>query len=312
MGRYIVNRLMQGLLLVFVVTILVFAMLHMMPGDPIDLLSARTVPQEQRQLMRQQYGLDKPFIEQYFNWLKNLFSGDMGRSIKTRMPVSEMFAQRIPVTLKLCGIALLIELAIALPIGLLAAYKKDSIFDRIVMSLSLLFAAVPSFWLAMMLIMLFGVTLKVLPLSGFIGVQSYILPIAAMVLGTMASTIRLTKTEVLDVMREKYILTAYAKGLPHRIVMVRHVLRNALILVTIMLFLNIPWVISGAVIIENIFVIPGMGSLMTASILVQDFTVVQACVLIIAVLTVLCNLICDIITAVLDPRIRISLTGSGN
>ena len=312
MGRYIVNRLMQGLLLVFVVTILVFAMLHMMPGDPIDLLSARTVPQEQRQLMRQQYGLDKPFIEQYFNWLKNLFSGDMGRSIKTRMPVSEMFAQRIPVTLKLCGIALLIELAIALPIGLLAAYKKDSIFDRIVMSLSLLFAAVPSFWLAMMLIMLFGVTLKVLPLSGFIGVQSYLLPIAAMVLGTMASTIRLTKTEVLDVMREKYILTAYAKGLPHRIVMVRHVLRNALILVTIMLFLNIPWVISGAVIIENIFVIPGMGSLMTASILVQDFTVVQACVLIIAVLTVLCNLICDIITAVLDPRIRISLTGSGN
>jgi len=304
--------LMQGLLLVFVVTILVFAMLHMMPGDSVDLLSARTVPQEQRQLMRQQYGLDKPFIEQYFNWLKNLFSGDMGRSIKTRMPVSEMFAQRIPVTLKLCGIALLIELAIALPIGLLAAYKKDSFFDRIMMSLSLLFAAVPSFWLAMMLIMLFGVTLKVLPLSGFIGVQSYILPITAMVLGTMASTIRLTKTEVLDVMREKYILTAYAKGLPHRKVMVRHVLRNALILVTIMLFLNIPWVISGAVIIENIFVIPGMGSLMTSSILVQDITVVQACVLIIAVLTVLCNLICDIITAVLDPRIRISMTGSGN
>lgn len=311
MAKYILNRLLQGILLVFVVTILVFGMLHMMPGDPVDLLSSRTVPEEQKQAMREQYGLDKPFIEQYFNWLGNIFRGDFGRSIKTRMSVNDMLAQRIPVTLKLCGTALLIELLIAVPIGLLAAYKKDGIFDRIMMSLSLFFAAVPSFWLAMILILFFGITLRVLPISGFTGLLNYIMPVTAMVLGSMASTMRLTKTEVLDVMREKYVQTAYAKGLDRRSVLVRHVLRNALILVTIMFFLNIPWVISGAVIIESIFVIPGMGNLLTSSILAQDFTVVQACVLIIAVLTVVCNLICDIVTALLDPRIRLSMTGEG-
>ena len=226
-----------------------------------------------------------------------------------RQPVSKLFQARIPVTLELCGIAMLLELVIAVPLGLLSAYKKDSLFDRIVMSLSLFFAAIPSFWTAVMLILIFGVTLKWLPISGFGSPSNYVLPIAAMVMGWTASSIRMTKTEVLDVLREKYVLTAYAKGLPHRSVMVRHVLRNALILVTVVVFMSIPWLIGGAVIIENIFVIPGMGSLLTQAILNQDFAVVQACVLLIAVLTVICNLMSDIITAILDPRIRASMGG---
>lgn len=307
MARYIVKRIAQGLLLVFVVSILVFSMLHMMPGDPIELMVDRKVSQEKKDEMRAQYGLDLPLPVQHVNWVNNILHGNFGTSIRTRMPVSQLFAARIPVTVELCGIALLLELLIALPIGLLAAYKKDGFFDRIMMSISLFFAAIPSFWTAVMLVLIFGVTFKWPPISGFTTMRHYVLPVAAMVLGSIASTIRMTKTEVLDVLREKYVLTAYAKGLSRRSVLVRHVLRNALILVTVLVFMNIPWLISGAVIIENIFVIPGMGALLTTSILNQDFAVVQACVLIISILTVICNLVCDIITAILDPRIRISM-----
>ncbi len=310
--KYVVKKLLQGCLMVFVVSIFVFLMLHLMPGDPVDLMTDRKVSEEKKQEIRVKYGLDKSLPEQYINWIGNIFQGDLGTSIRTRMPVTTMFAARLPVTLKLMGISLLLQILIAVPLGLAAAYKKDSIFDRIVVSVSLFFAAIPSFWVAVMLILIFGVTLKVLPISGFTSAESYILPIAAMVLGSIASTIRMTKNEVLDVMREKYVLTAYAKGLPKKTVLIKHVLRNALILVAVMVFMNIPWLVGGAVIIENIFVIPGMGALLTSSILNQDFAVVQACVLLISVLTVICNLLSDIVTAILDPRIRVSLEGNTN
>ena len=312
MTKYVVKKLLQGCLMVFVVSIFVFLMLHLMPGDPVDLMTDRKVSEEKKQEIRVKYGLDKSLPEQYMNWIGNIFQGDLGTSIRTRMPVTTMFAARLPVTLKLMGISLLLQILIAVPLGLAAAYKKDSIFDRIVVSVSLFFAAIPSFWVAVMLILIFGVTLKVLPISGFTSAESYILPIAAMVLGSIASTIRMTKNEVLDVMREKYVLTAYAKGLPKKTVLIKHVLRNALILVAVMVFMNIPWLVGGAVIIENIFVIPGMGALLTSSILNQDFAVVQACVLLISVLTVICNLLSDIVTAILDPRIRVSLEGNTN
>ena len=309
MANYVVKKLLQGCLMIFTVSVLVFLMLHLMPGDPIDLMTDRKVPEERKEEMRAAHGLDKPLPEQYINWVAGIFQGDLGTSIRTRMPVSTLFAARLPVTLRLTGIALVLQLLIAVPLGLLAAYRKDSLFDRLVVGLSLFFSAIPSFWVAVMLILIFGVTLAVLPISGFLSAEYYVLPIAAMVLGSIASTVRMTKSEVLDVMREKYVLTAYAKGLTHRKVMVKHVLRNALILVAVMVFMNIPWLIGGAVIIENIFVIPGMGALLTNSILNQDFAVVQACVLLIAALTVVCNLLCDLVTAVLDPRIRISLGG---
>lgn len=309
MLEFTIRRLLQGVLLVLVVSILVFSMLHLMPGDPIELMTDRKVSDEHKAELKAKYGLDLPVHQQYINWMKNALKGDFGVSIRSKMPVKDMFKQRIPVTLKLCGTALLIEMLIGIPIGLLAAYKRDSFFDRFVISTSLFFTAIPSFWLSVILILIFGVTLRVLPLSGFDTPKHFILPIMAMVLSYIASTIRMTKTEVLDVINEKFVLTAYAKGLPKRKVMVKHVLYNSLILVVIILFLNIPWLISGAVIIESIFVIPGMGGLMTQSIINQDFMVVQACVLVISVLTVLSNLICDIITALLDPRIRISMGG---
>ncbi len=310
MAQYIIKKILQGLVMVIAVSILVFSMLHLMPGDPIDLMVDRKVPLAKREAMRAEYGLDKPLPVQYFNWANGILHGDLGVSIRTKKPVSTLFADRLPATLKLTGISLLLELLIALPLGLLSAYRKGSIFDRIVMASSLFFAAIPSFWIAVMLILIFSVTLKLLPISGFEGMNYYVLPVASMVLGAVAATIRMTKNEVLDVLREKYVLTAYAKGLTKRTVLVKHVLRNALILVITLVLMNVPWLISGAVIIENIFVIPGMGALLTNSILNQDFAVVQAVVLLIAVLTVVCNLLSDIINAILDPRIRASYGGA--
>lgn len=309
MKEYVLRRLIQGISLVFVVSLFVFSMLHIMPGDPVDLLADRKVSEEKRAEIKAEFGLDKPLHQQYVSWITNALRGDFGKSIKTRLPVAKMFKQRIPVTLKLTGTALLVQLLIALPIGLMAAYRKDKLFDRVAMSLSLFFAAIPSFWVAMLLILFFGVTLRILPINGFTSARHYILPVTAIVLGGTATTIRMTKTEVLDVMHEKFVLTAYAKGMTNKSVLIKHVLRNAMILVVVMVFMNIPWLISGAVIVENIFVIPGMGGLLTSSILIQDFPVVQACVFIITILTVVCNLICDIIIAMLDPRIRISMSG---
>ncbi|HZK28919.1 MAG TPA: ABC transporter permease, partial [Clostridia bacterium] len=152
MSQYVIKRLLQGLLLVLVVSILVFAMMDFMPGDPIELLTDRKVSQEIKDKLRSQYGLDLPFHQRYFNWVTDALRGNFGMSIRTKLPVNTMLAQRLPTTIKLTGIALLIEILIAIPIGLLAAYKKDGLFDRLMMSISLFFAALPSFWVAVLLI----------------------------------------------------------------------------------------------------------------------------------------------------------------
>ncbi len=307
---YIIKRLLSGVLLVFAMTVLVFLMLHLMPGDPIDLMVDRKIPKERRDLMRVEYGLDQPLPTQYVNWLTKIITKlDFGTSLRNKQPVWDLMKARIPVSLKLCGLSLLFEMLIALPLGLLCAYWKDSFFDRITVNLTLLLTAVPTFWISVMLILFFGVQLRWFPLSGYTTARHFVLPVASMVLGGVAGTIRLTKTEVLDVLHEKYVLTAYAKGLPEHKVLVRHVLRNALILITVLVFMSIPWLISGAVITERIFAIPGMGNLMINSIIQQDYAVVQACVLVISLLTVICNIVCDILIGFLDPRIRIAITG---
>ena len=167
----------------------------------------------------------------------------------------------------------------------------------------------PTFWLSVLFIIIFSVKLKWLPISGYEKPENFILPVVSLTLGSVAGTIRLIKAEVLEVLNEKFVTTALAKGVPRKTVMVKHVLRNALIMVTVLVFMSIPWLISGAVVTENIFGIPGMGNLLLNSIIVQDFPVVQACVLLIAILTVICNIISDLVVGMLDPRIRVSLNG---
>lgn len=297
-------------MLIVAVSILAFSLLYMMPGNPVDMIVDRKVSAEKKEEIAHEMGYDRPLLEQYGSWIKKIVvDHDLGMSTRYKVPVISLIKDRAPRSLILCGWALLIEMLIALPIGLLCAIKKDSLFDRFTVNFTLVLTAMPDFWLGVLLILVFGVGLKVLPISGYKNAENYVLPVFALVSASIAGTIRLTKSEVLEVLNEKYVTTAYAKGLPRRTVMVKHVLRNALIIVTVQVFMSIPWLISGAVIIEKIFDIPGMGGLLLNSIIVQDFPVVQAVLLIVSTLTVVCNLLSDIVIGILDPRIRISMGG---
>ena len=304
------KKLGIGLILVVAVTLLVFSLLYMMPGNTIDIMTDRKVSAEKRADMVHQYGFDQPLHVQYVRWMKKIIlDQDFGQSVRYKVPVWNLMRDRIPRSVKLCGWSLLIEMLLALPLGLLAAIKKDSFYDRFSVNFTLMLTSMPSFWLGALLILIFAVGLKWFPISGFESARNYVLPVAALTAGSLAGTLRLTRAEVLEVLNEKYVTTALAKGLPYERVMFKHVLRNALIMVTVSVFMSLPWLISGAVVTEKIFGIPGMGNLLLNSIVVQDFPVVQAVLLLIAILTVICNLLSDIVIAILDPRIRIAIGG---
>jgi peptide/nickel transport system permease protein len=308
--QYFVKRLLWGVVLVISVSLLVFSLLYMMPGNPIEIMTDRKVSAEKRAEMAHEMGYDLPLPQQYYNWAKKIIiDRDFGMSVRYKVPVWNLMSERIPRSVKLCGWALLVEMAVALPLGLICAIRKDSIFDRFSVNFTLVLTSMPSFWLGALLILIFAVGLKWFPISGYDGAKYYVLPVFALVSSSLAGTLRLTRSEVLEVINEKYVTTAYAKGLSGRRVMVEHVLRNALIMVTVQVFMSIPWLISGAVVTEKIFGIPGMGNLLLNSIVVQDFPVVQAVLLIIAILTVICNLVSDFVIACLDPRIRIAIGG---
>ena len=309
MAEYIVKRLAQGLLVVLAVSVILFAIMQMMPGDPILLICGDRVSPEIKLRVRQEWGLDKPIYVQYWRWLSHAVRGDFGQSITTGQPVVNVIMTRLPYTLLLSGLALILQYIIGVPVGLLSAYKHNSAFDRIVVWISTILWSIPGFWLSVLLVLCFSVTLNLLPVSGFSGAASLVLPLAAIVLPGLASVIRVSRADALEVLQEKMVVTAYAKGLSNRRVLIGHVLRNAMIPTTIMFFLSLPWIVGGAVVIEKIFAWPGMGQLLWSSISKQDYPVVQGIVIIIALLTVISNTIGDLLTGWLDPRIRNELRG---
>lgn len=310
--RYIGKKLLLGIVLIICVSFLVFSMIFMMPGDPVTLMAGELANQDKIAETVEKYGLNRPLLVQYFDWWKKIVTKqDFGISFKYKLPVWDLVKVRIPVSLKLTAITMVVQYLIAVPLGLLCAYKKDSIFDKITVNLTLIMTSVPSFWIAVLLMLLFAVKLKWLPLGGFESWKHYVLPITAGVLGGIASTLRLTKSEAIDALNDKYVSTAYAKGLAKHDVLIKHVLRNSMIIICVQISQSLPWLLSGFIILEKIFVIPGMGGLMISSIVYQDFNVIQCIILIISVLTVICNIIADIVLGLLDPRIRIS-TGGGD
>lgn len=310
--RYIGKKLLLGIVLIICVSFLVFSMIFMMPGDPVTLMAGELANQDKIAETVEKYGLNRPLLVQYFDWWKKIVTKqDFGISFKYKLPVWDLVKVRIPVSLKLTAITMVVQYLIAVPLGLLCAYKKDSIFDKITVNSTLIMTSVPSFWIAVLLMLLFAVKLKWLPLGGFESWKHYVLPITAGVLGGIASTLRLTKSEAIDALNDKYVSTAYAKGLAKHDVLIKHVLRNSMIIICVQISQSLPWLLSGFIILEKIFVIPGMGGLMISSIVYQDFNVVQCIILIISVLTVICNIIADIVLGLLDPRIRIS-TGGGD
>jgi peptide/nickel transport system permease protein len=309
MLEYTIRRLLIGVLVLLTLSVLLFAIMHSMPGDPIQLIAGDRADPQMILDLRIKFGLDKPIYVQYFKWLFNALRGDFGLSILASQPVSELIMSRLKYTLMLSGIAVLLQYILAIPIALLAAFKKDSLFDKFTVYTTIVFWSTPQFWLGILLILLFAIKIPIFPISGYSGPMSLVLPVATILLTTMASSIRITRSEIVDILNEKYVVTAYAKGLNEKVILIKHVLRNALIPTTVMFFLSIPWIIGGSVIVEKIFAYPGMGYLLWTSITKQDYPVVQAIVLIITLLTVISNTLGDVLVAYLDPRVRKDMEG---
>jgi ABC-type dipeptide/oligopeptide/nickel transport system permease component len=305
MKAYIVSRLGLAIVVVFATCLIVFLIMHLTPGDPIRLLTGGArVSAEKVEELRQKWGLDQPLYIQYFRWLGNILKGDLGTSILQKQAVGRLILGRLPVTLALTTSAMILSILLGLPLGVISAVRQYTFVDHFGMALALFWRSMPDFWLGLMLMLIFGLHLRWLPISGFTGPISLVLPVLTLGMVEVGLLARLMRSEMLEVLREDFVRTARAKGLKEFFVQYKHALRNAIISIVVYLFLGIPWLISGAVVVETVFGLPGMGNLLYRSILGKDFPVVQAIILLIAILTVFFNLLGDILTGILDPRIR--------
>ncbi len=303
MFQYIVNRLIALIPTLFGVSILIFLLLHLVPGDPARLVAGPDASLEDIALIRAELGLDRPLVVQYTTWIGNIFRGDFGRSTRTFNPVSYEVGLRIPATLELTAVSIVIAIIIGLVAGVTAAIRRNTLLDYASMVAALLGICTPSFWLGLMLMLVFAVWLGWFPTSGRGSWQHLILPGFTLGVGAAAIIARVTRSSMLEVLNQDYIRTATAKGLAERVVIVRHAMKNALIPVVTIIGLQFGYLLAGAVITESVFAYPGIGRLLVEAIAVRDFPVVQAILLILAFQFAFINLVVDILYAYLDPRI---------
>jgi ABC-type dipeptide/oligopeptide/nickel transport system permease component len=301
---YFVWRSLQSLLLIFLATCVVFMLLHITPGDPATIILGEQATPEHIAALRRSMGLDRPLYEQYGRFLANAVRGDFGMSIRAQRPALEYVLERLPATIQLSLAAFAFAVCTGIPIGILSAVKRLSLWDHGSMLVALLGQSMPVYWLGLMLIVIFAVWLRWLPASGMGQPQHLVLP--AITLGTflIGLIIRLTRSSMLDVLSQEYIRTARAKGLPERGVLIKHALKNALLPVVTVLGLQMGTLLGGAVITETVFAWPGMGMITVTAIHQRDYPVVQSAVLVSAVLVVLINWGVDVLYHYLDPRIR--------
>ncbi|HEY8446870.1 MAG TPA: ABC transporter permease [Thermomicrobiales bacterium] len=307
MLRYITIRLLQGVVVIFLVSITSFIIMQLAPGDPVDILiGEQQITPEQIAAIERKWGLDRPWYVQYFTWLGNVFTGDFGTSVvRTGQPVREMIFEAAPQTIKLNLLSLIVSMLIAIPIGVLAAVKRYSLFDYGSMVGATLGIALPNYWIGLMLIIVFSLKLGWLPPYGSGSWKSYILPVAVLASQEMAILARLSRGTTSEALSQDYVTTARAKGLRDRTVVTRHVVRNALLPVVTMIGYRIAFLLSGTIVVETIFAWPGIGQLFFNSIDRMDYQVVQAIVLLLATLVVVANLVTDLVYAYIDPRIRV-------
>jgi len=307
MQRYIAVRLLQGVLVIFLVSVGTFGMMQLIPGDPISLMIGEArISQEQIDLIRAKWGLDRPMHEQYLTWIGNMARGEFGQSVvRSGVPVRTMIAEAARVTIILNLVAFVISILLAIPAGILAAVRRYSGFDYLIMITTTIGVAMPNFWVGLMLIVIFSLLLRWLPPFGLPGWQGYVLPVAVIVSSQMALLARLMRSSTLDNLGEDFVRTARAKGLRESVVMVRHVVRNALLPIVTVVGYRLAFILSGTIIIETVFALPGLGQLFIESVNRVDYQVVQAIVLLLSVLVVLGNLATDMVYGFIDPRIRI-------
>ncbi len=309
--RFIVQRLAFSLLVVLGVTVVVFMIIQLVPGDPARVSLGQQATEENLRARRERLGLDRPVVEQYWTWVTHAAQGDLGKSLITNQPIGPQIVDRLPTTLQLAGLALLIGMIIAFPLGIISAMHPGTLIDAVATFISQLGVAVPDFWMAILLVLLFSTTLDWLPPSGYTPItentdqwlRHMILP--ALTAGFISASIqtRFIRSAMLETLHQNYVITARAKGLRERVVVLNHALRNALITIVTILGLQMAALLSAVVVIEIVFVLPGLGSLTLDAVNSRDYPLVQGSVLVMAILVTSINLAVDIIYFLIDPRI---------
>ena len=322
MVRYILKRLLQAVPLLLGVATVTFFIVHLAPGDPMDMFLEqryrRQIDPEVIELLRQKYGLDQPIHVQYVKWIGNLARGDLGESFRHRRPVATLIAERIPFTLQLTVLALFFDALIGIALGIFSAIKQYSLADKAITLGSLIIYSIPGFWLALMLVLIFSVNLGWLPTSQTRSLDyellswfeklldllwHLVLPVFVLGIASAAGTARYMRNRLLEVLSEEYILAARARGLKERAVILKHALRNALIPIVTIYGLSLPFLLGGAVLIENVFAWPGMGTLAVEAVRGRDYPVILATSMMGAVLVVVGNLLADVTYVLVDPRV---------
>jgi peptide/nickel transport system permease protein len=302
----LLKRLLGTIPVIFGVLLLTFVLVHSIPGDPVEVMLGESATSADREVLRQNLGLDEPLTIQFFQYVAKVAQGDLGVSIHSKKPIVDLLAERLPATMKLAALALIIAISIGVPLGIVAALKVDRWADNLATVLSLTVSAMPHFWLGPLLMMVFALWLGLLPVSGMDANTSIILPALTLGFGLAAILTRMTRASMLEVLHEDFIRTARAKGLPEKTVILKHALRAALLPIVTVLGLQLGSLLAGTVITETVFAWDGIGRLLVESIEKRDYPVTQACVLVIALTYVFVNLLTDIIYTRIDPRVRFS------
>ena len=305
MARHLFHRLLFSLPALWLVLTLVFLLIHIVPGDPVEQMLGEGAAPGEISTLRHALGLDLPVHVQYGHYLRQLAHADLGQSFKFQAPVRRIIFERYPATLELALVALLVCAAIGIPAGVLAAHRRGSIADRAVSFFTLFGLAVPNFALGPLLILVFSIAIGLFPVSGRSGPRSFVLPAATMGVALAAILTRMVRGAMLEELSSDYVRTARAKGLPERAVLFRHAFRNALIPIITILGLQFGTLLAGAIVTETIFAWPGLGRLTVQAISARDYPLLQGCILVIAVSYVLVNLFTDVLYAVVDPRVRL-------
>lgn len=300
-------RILQGLIVIALVSVGTFSLMHLVPGDPVDLMVGEAqVTGEQLAAIKAHWGLDRPVYMQYLTWIGNMLKGDLGKSmVRPGVEVSQMILEAASVTIRLNMIALLFAVVIALPIGIIAAVKRYSALDYLFMVGASLGIALPNFWVGLMLIILFSLVLRWLPPFGIMNWKGWILPVIVLASEQTALFARMMRSATMEILGMDFVTTARAKGVSEKMVMLKHVARNALLPVVTVIGYRIAFVLSGTIVVETVFALPGLGRLFVSSVDRLDYQVVQAIVLILSVVVVLGNLVTDLVYGLIDPRIRL-------
>ncbi len=306
------RRLASAVPILLIVSLMTFSLMHFIPGDPAVAIAGLSATPAQIAQLRHDLGLDQPFLTQLFTWYGGLFRGNLGRSILMGQPVTDVMLFRLPVSMALAAYALLITLLLGLLSGIFAALRQNSWVDQVAMVFAMIGISMPNFWLGLLMILLFAVQLGWLPTGGYIAfsespwgwLRTSTMPALSLALLQVGLLARITRSTMLEVLRQDFIRTARAKGLPRRLVVVKHALANALIPITTVIGIIVSLLVSGSVVTESLFSIPGIGQLLTQAVLNRDYPLVQGGLLVVTALLVLVNVLVDVSYAVLDPRVR--------